>query len=90
MADALGGIGQIFGLLRTVLGATWWLSTRLERMSLTLERHTGILREQISQIETQIDELKQTVASSRMELNELRERTVRLETRQEVDCGKRT
>lgn len=83
-------VAEIVGLLSTVLGATWWLSTRMERMSMNLERHTDILKEQIQQIEHQIDELKLAVAGTRTEVNELRERTVRLETMQEVDCGKRT
>lgn len=89
MTDMVSLAVQVVSLLSTMFAAVWFLSSRLERVTLHLEKHTTVLRAQISQIESQLDELKVSVASSRSELNELRERTVRLETHQEVEHGKR-
>ncbi len=85
--DILQLIGQVLGILVTVLGAVWWLSTKLERLEANLDKHTALLQTQIRAIDGLISDLKVAVAGSHSEITDLRERTARLEIQTEVRNG---
>jgi predicted nucleic acid-binding Zn-ribbon protein len=87
--DILQLIGQVLGILVTVLGAVWWLSTKLERLEANLDKHTTLLQAQIRSIEVQVSDLKTAVDGSHSEITDLRERTARLEIQTEVRNGQR-
>lgn len=80
-------IFQLLGLFVTVSSAAWVLSQRLERLKMLFESHTRIMDERMQSIDRDLMELKSSIRESRAgrvelwsELNELRERTAKIET----------
>jgi len=80
-------IFQLAGLFVTVSTAAWVLSQRLERLKITFDSHSKLMDERMRNIDKDLGELKVSIKESRdgrvqlwSELNELRERTAKLET----------
>jgi archaellum component FlaC len=81
-------IFQLIGLFVTVGTAAWALSMRLERLKTMLESHSTLMDERMKAIDREMMEMKGVVKESRQgraeiwsEVNELRERATRLETK---------
>ena len=83
---------QLIGLFVTVSTAAWVLSQKLERLKVCLEGHTRLMEERMRSLDREMQDLKDAVKESRKgrveiwsELNELRERAAKLETRIEKE-----
>jgi len=93
--STLNIIFQLIGLFVTVSSAAWVLSQRLERLKLTFESHSRLMEERMRNIDRDLSELKASIKESRdgrvqlwSELNELRERTAKIETRLDDSMGR--
>jgi hypothetical protein len=85
MADQILEIaGQLLGIVSTVLAAAWYLSSRLERLTTSLDTHTQVVNQRIDILDKQLGALQTIAESNRQEASQLRERTVRLEAKVET------
>lgn len=84
-------IFQLLGLFVTVSSAAWVLSQRLERLKILFESHTKLMDDRMQSIDKDLTELKSSIKESRAgrvelwsELNDLRERTAKIEIVNEI------
>ena len=83
-------IFQLIGLFVTIATAAWVLSQRLERLRAQFSSHTNLMDERMKSIDKDLNELKISIKESRegrvqiwSEINTLRERAAKIETKME-------
>lgn len=85
MGDQIVNIGaQLLGITSTILAAAWYLSSRLERLTSSLDAHTQVVNQRIELLDKELRALQVVAESNRQEVAGLRERTVRLEAKVEA------
>ena len=79
--DSLKIITTIVTVLGSLIPAVWFLSTKLQQLRGSFEAHSVKIEEKISNLEQSVCNVNKQVMKTHEDLNELRERVVRIETR---------
>ena len=79
--DPLKIVTTIASVLGSLIPAVWFLTTRLQQLRGSFESHSAKIEEKISNLEQSVCNVNKQVMKTHEDLNELRERVVRIETR---------